>query len=55
MLVTIGIEYGITDQLLIIILNLGVCILLRVLDQIEKFPMYIFPHEDGHMTETCSG
>jgi hypothetical protein len=43
--------------------KLVVCILLRVLGQVqgfrlkekEKKTMYIFPPEDGHTTETCSG
>jgi hypothetical protein len=42
------------------LLNLVVCILLRVLDQVQGFPSNIiqyniFPLEDGRTTETCSG
>jgi hypothetical protein len=36
-------------------LNLVICILLRVLDRVQGFPMYIFSLEDGRTTETCSG
>jgi hypothetical protein len=40
-------------------LKLVVCILLRVLGQVQvkrtAYSMYIFPPEDGHTTETCSG
>jgi hypothetical protein len=39
-------------------LKLVVCILLRVLDQVQGFMTIFkrkFPPEDGHKTETCSG
>jgi hypothetical protein len=42
------------------ILNLGACILLRVLDQVQGFPsnatlfQFHLQAEDGRTTETCS-